>query len=78
VNEVASLPALILSGKLLITPGSEEVKVRMGDFAYIPSYQHHAFKNISETDEATFTCTIDCPRGKEGCSPPPSSNAKKD
>jgi quercetin dioxygenase-like cupin family protein len=77
VNEVASLPALILSGKLLITPGSEEVKVRMGDFAYIPSYQHHAFKNISETDEEHLLALF-CPRGKEGCSPPPSSNAKKD
>ena len=69
--------AFILSGEILITTDSEEVKVRMGDLAYIPSYQPHEFKNMSETDEATFTCTIDCPRGKEGCSASPSSGSQK-
>ena len=62
-----------LSGEVIITTDKEEKKLGPGDLAYIPSYQPHRFTNASQTEEATFTCTIDCPGGKATCSPPSSS-----
>jgi len=67
--------AFVLSGALLVTTDKEERKVGPGDVVYIPSYESHEFKNASQTEEATFTCTIDCPRGKANCSPPSESSS---
>jgi len=65
--------AFVLSGEMIVTTDKEERKVGPGDVVYIPSYEPHEFKNASQTQEATFTCTIDCPGGKATCLPPTSS-----
>lgn len=54
--------AFLLSGKLIITTDKEERKAESGDVVYIASYEPHEFENVSQTEKAIFTCTIDCPR----------------
>ena len=60
----------IISGKVMVSTDKEKREVGPGDFIYLASYEPHEFKNVSQTEEAKFTCTIDCPRGEAGCSSP--------
>lgn len=58
----------ILTGKLKIVSGEEEAVVEPGDLLYVPSWEPHSLKCISEED-ATFICCIDCLGDKGNCLP---------
>jgi quercetin dioxygenase-like cupin family protein len=60
----------VLKGELFFTSETESLQVGPGDVVYTYSGEGHGLENPSGTEEATFTCTIDCPGDGRGCFEP--------
>jgi len=60
----------VLEGELIFKSQTETVKVGSGDVVYTYAREGHSLENPSDTQTATFTCTIDCPGDGSNCLEP--------
>lgn len=49
---------LIMEGKLAVVSESGDTPVEPGQVIYMPADEKHQFKNLSDTDKASFMCLV--------------------